>query len=64
MPERSLKTFTSFDGDKIAYHDQGEGPAVMLPHGGFVDRLGQFGEYDYILPLVEKLTKAVHDVQS
>jgi len=39
-----VKTFTSFDGIRIAYHDEGEGPAVVLLHGGYVDGLGQFGE--------------------
>jgi len=28
-----VSTFTSFDGEKIAYLDEGEGPAVMLIHG-------------------------------
>lgn len=27
------QTFTSFDGEKIAYRETGEGPAVMLLHG-------------------------------
>src|SRR5262249_32649051 len=38
-----VKTFTSFDGIRIAYHDEGEGPAVVLLHGGYVDGLGRFG---------------------
>jgi len=25
-----VKTFTSFDGIRIVYHDEGEGPAVVL----------------------------------
>ena len=49
-----MKTFTSFDGVHIAYHDLGQGPIVILLHGGFVDGLGQFGEFDRILPLAEK----------
>jgi pimeloyl-ACP methyl ester carboxylesterase len=28
-----VNTFTSFDGVRIAYHDEGEGPAVILLHG-------------------------------
>ena len=50
-----MKTFTSFDGIRIAYHDEGEGPAVILLHGGYVDGLGQFGEFERILPILEKL---------
>jgi len=57
-----LKTFTSFDGVQIAYHDQGEGPSVILLHGGFVDGLGQFGEFDRILPLLEKRQAMFRDV--
>ena len=49
-----MKTFTSFDGIRIAYHDQGEGWAVILLHGGYVDGLGQFGEFERILPILEK----------
>jgi pimeloyl-ACP methyl ester carboxylesterase len=49
-----VHTFTSFDGTRIAYHDEGDGPAVILLHGGFVDGLGQFGEFNRILPLLEK----------
>jgi hypothetical protein len=41
-----MKTFTSFDGIQIAYQDQGTGPAVILLHGGYVDGLGQFGEFE------------------
>ncbi|MBZ5584711.1 MAG: hypothetical protein LAQ30_21370 [Acidobacteriia bacterium] len=49
-----MNTFTSFDGIRIAYHDEGEGPAVILLHGGYLDGLGQFGEFERILPLAEK----------
>jgi len=49
-----MNTFTSFDGIRIAYHDEGEGPAVILLHGFGVDGLGQFGDFDRILPLLEK----------
>ena len=44
----------SFDGTRIAYHDEGQGPAVILLHGFGVDGLGQFGEFERILPLLEK----------
>ena len=49
-----MNTFTSFDGIQIAYHDEGEGPAVILLHGFGVDGLGQFGDFDRILPLLGK----------
>jgi hypothetical protein len=45
-----MRAFTSFDGLRIAYHDGGEGPAVILLHGFGVDGLGQFGEFERILP--------------
>src|SRR5262249_28199618 len=28
-----MNAFTSFDGTRIAYHDEGTGPAVVLLHG-------------------------------
>ena len=34
----------------------------MLLHGGFVDGLGQFGEFDYILPILEKHQAMFRDV--
>lgn len=49
-----MNTFRSFDGIRIAYHDEGKGPAVILLHGGYVDGLGQFGDFERILPLLEK----------
>src|SRR5258708_6633646 len=49
-----MNTFTSFDGIRIAYHDEGEGPAVILLHGFGVDGLGQFGDFERMLPLMEK----------
>lgn len=48
-----MRAFTSFDGLRIAYHDEGEGPVVIL-HGFGVDGLGQFGDFERILPLLEK----------
>jgi pimeloyl-ACP methyl ester carboxylesterase len=41
-----MHTFTSFDGTRIAYSDEGDGPAVILLHGFGVDALGQFGEFE------------------
>ena len=49
-----MRAFTSFDGLRIAYHDEGEGPVVILLHGFGVDGLGQFGDFERILPLLEK----------
>jgi pimeloyl-ACP methyl ester carboxylesterase len=50
----NMHTFTSSDGTRIAYHDEGDGPAVILLHGFGVDGLGQFGEFERILPGLEK----------
>jgi pimeloyl-ACP methyl ester carboxylesterase len=57
-----MNTFTSFDGIRIAYHDEGEGPAVILLHGGYVDGLGQFGEFDRILLVLEKRQQMFKEV--
>ena len=47
-----MNSFASFDGIRIASHDEGEGPAVILLHGFGVDGLGQFGEFERILPIL------------
>jgi len=57
-----MKTFTSFDGIQIAYHDEGDGPPVILLHGGYVDGLGQFGEFDRILPILERRQEMFREV--
>ena len=49
-----MNTFSSFDGTRIAYHDEGRGPAIILLHGFGVDGLGQFGDLECILPLLER----------
>ncbi len=49
-----MNIFTSFDGIRIAYHDEGEGPAVILLHGFGVDGLRQFGDFELILPGLKK----------
>ena len=49
-----MHRFTSFDRTRIAYSDEGHGPAVILLHGFGVDALGQFGEFERILPGLEK----------
>jgi pimeloyl-ACP methyl ester carboxylesterase len=55
--EVALKTFASFDGANIAYHDEGEGSPVILLHGYGVDALGQFGSFQRILPILEERQK-------
>ncbi|HYK90135.1 MAG TPA: alpha/beta hydrolase [Acidobacteriota bacterium] len=57
-----MNTFTSFDGNRIAYLDEGEGPTVILLHGFGVDGLGQFGDFDCILPLLEKRQEMFREV--
>jgi pimeloyl-ACP methyl ester carboxylesterase len=57
-----MNTFTSFDGIRIAYHDEGEGPAVILLHGFGVDSLGQFGDFERILPILEKRQEMFREV--
>lgn len=50
----ALKSIASFDGATIAYHDDGDGPPVILLHGYGVDALGQFGSFERILPMLEE----------
>jgi pimeloyl-ACP methyl ester carboxylesterase len=57
-----MNTFTSFDGIRIAYHDEGEGPAIILLHGFGVDGLGQFGDFERILPILEKRQEMFREV--
>jgi len=57
-----MHTFTSFDGLRIAYHDVGEGPVVILLHGFGVDGLGQFGDFERIQPILEKRQKMFAEV--
>jgi pimeloyl-ACP methyl ester carboxylesterase len=52
--EVTVKTFASFDGATLAYHDEGEGFPVILLHGYGVDGLGQFGSFERILPILEE----------
>src|SRR5215831_6608568 len=54
--------FRSFDGIQIAYHDQGEGPAVILLHGFGVGGLDQFGSFERILPLLERRQEMFREV--
>jgi pimeloyl-ACP methyl ester carboxylesterase len=57
-----MNSFNSFDGVRIAYHDEGEGPAVILLHGFGVDGLGQFGDFERILPILEKREEMFREV--
>jgi pimeloyl-ACP methyl ester carboxylesterase len=58
-----MRTFTSFDGLRIAYHDdEGDGPAVILLHGFGVDALGQFGDFERVRPIREKRQQMFRDV--
>jgi len=45
-----MNRFRSFGGIEIAYHDEGEGPPVILLHGGYLEGLGQFGDFERFLP--------------
>jgi pimeloyl-ACP methyl ester carboxylesterase len=57
-----MNTFRSFDGIQIAYHDEGKGPAVILLHGGYLDGLGQFGDFERILPLAQRRQEMFREV--
>jgi len=46
MSTPQMHTFTSFDGIRIAYSDEGDGPPVILLHGFGGDALGQFGDFE------------------
>ena len=49
-----MKSFTSFDGTRIAYHDEGAGPVVVLLHEFGLDGLGNFGHFDRSRPVLER----------
>lgn len=57
-----MNTFVSFDGTRIAFHDEGEGPAVILLHGFGVDGLGQYGDFERIRPILEKRQEMFKEV--
>jgi len=57
-----MKSFQSFDGTRIAYHDEGEGPAVMLLHGFGLDGLGNYGHFDRLLPMFERTMKLFQEM--
>jgi|GEM_PF-182613 len=50
----SQSSFTSFDGTKIAYSDEGAGPAVILLHGFGMSGLDNWGQFDRLLPQLER----------
>lgn len=60
--DAKLNTFRSFDGVQIAYRDEGEGPAVILLHGFGGDGTSQFGDFERILPLLEKRQEMFREV--
>src|SRR5919199_6561406 len=49
-----MKSFPSFDRARIAYHDEGTGPVVILLHGFGLDGLGNFGHFDRSRPILER----------
>ena len=57
-----MNTFVSFDGIRIAYHDEGEGPAVILLHGLGGDGLSQYGDFERIRPILEKRQEMFKEV--
>jgi DNA-binding transcriptional MerR regulator/pimeloyl-ACP methyl ester carboxylesterase len=50
----AMNSFASFDGTRIAYSDEGEGPAVILLHGFGMSGLDNFGPFDRLLPKLER----------
>jgi len=54
--------FTSFDGIRIAFHDEGEGPAVMLLHGFGLGGLDQFGDFERVRPVLERRQEMFREV--
>jgi pimeloyl-ACP methyl ester carboxylesterase len=52
--ETAMNSFRSFDGTRIAFHDEGQGPAVVLLHGGGLDGLDNYGPFDGLLAKLER----------
>ena len=52
-------SFASFDGTRIAYSDEGDGPAVVLLHGFGLGGLDNFGHFDRMLPKLERMRALV-----
>jgi pimeloyl-ACP methyl ester carboxylesterase len=51
---RFMHKFTSFDGTRIAYHDEGRGPAVVLLHGYGLDALTNYGHFEHSRALIQQ----------
>ncbi|MBI2825076.1 MAG: hypothetical protein HYX69_10360 [Planctomycetia bacterium] len=49
-----MNSFASFDRVRIAYHDEGTGPPVILLHGFGLDGRTKFGHFDESRPVLEK----------
>jgi pimeloyl-ACP methyl ester carboxylesterase len=54
-PTAGRFSFASFDGTRIAYSDEGTGPAVILLHGFGMGGLDNFGHFDRTLPKLERI---------
>jgi pimeloyl-ACP methyl ester carboxylesterase len=59
---RDMNTFTSFDGTRIAFHDEGDGPAVVLAHGFGTDGLTQFGPFERSRAVLERVHAGFREV--
>jgi pimeloyl-ACP methyl ester carboxylesterase len=57
-----VNSIQSFDGTRIAYHDEGEGPAVILLHGFGMDGLDNYGPFDRLLPKLERTGAALREL--
>lgn len=57
-----MKRFASFDGTRIAYSDEGTGPAVVLLHGFGMSGLDNFGSFDRLLPKLEKSRALIREL--
>jgi pimeloyl-ACP methyl ester carboxylesterase len=61
MTPDTMEDFRSFDGTRIAYRDEGDGPPVILLHGLSVDgRL--FGPLDELQPVFEAIKRSIGEL--
>jgi hypothetical protein len=58
----AMKRFASFDGTRIAYSDEGDGPAVIRLHGFGMSGLDDFGSFDRLLPRMERRSELIRDL--
>lgn len=49
-----MNSFISFDGTRIAYHDEGVGPVVILLHGFGLNGLENFGHFEISRLMLER----------